>query len=62
MTFANKTSKFAEKSHAKRLILQFCTTKTVLFCKIGKSKLHKIGQSAISKLHKNDETKASAGI
>lgn len=49
MTFANKTSKIAEKSHAKRLILQFFTTKTVLFCKIGKSKLHK-----------NDETKASA--
>lgn len=42
MIFANKTSKFAEKSHAKRLILQFCTTKNVLFCKIDKSKVHKI--------------------
>lgn len=42
MTFANKTSKFAEKSCLKRLILQFFTTKTVLFCKIDKSKVHKI--------------------
>lgn len=37
MTFANKTSKFAKKLQTKHLILQLFTTKTVLFCKIGKS-------------------------
>ena len=37
MTFANKTSKFTKKLQTKHLILQFFTTKSVLFCKIDKS-------------------------